>query len=69
VAPEELKRLLESVPDVIDAATVSGSADAVLHMRSHNMGALEDALEVVRKAPNVDHTRTSIVMSKLVIRN
>ena len=69
VAPDELKRLLESVPEVIDAATVSGSADAVLHMRSHNMGALEEALEVVRKANNVDHTRTSIVMSKLVIRN
>jgi DNA-binding Lrp family transcriptional regulator len=68
VAPEELKRLLETVPDVIDAGTVSGSADAVVHMRSHNIAALEDALEAVRNAPNVDHTRTSIVMSKLIFR-
>jgi hypothetical protein len=29
---------------------------------------LEDALEAVRNAPNVDHTRTSIVMSRLIYR-
>jgi DNA-binding Lrp family transcriptional regulator len=68
VAPEELRRLLESVPDVVDAGTVSGSADAIVHMRSRNIGALEDSLEQIRKAANVDHTRTSIVMSRLIYR-
>lgn len=68
VAPEELRRLLESVPDVVDAGTVSGSADAIVHMRSRNIGALEDSLEEIRKAANVDHTRTSIVMSRLIYR-
>ncbi len=68
VAPEELRRLLAAVPDVVDAGTVSGSADAIVHMRSLNIGALEDSLELIRKAPNVDHTRTSIVMSRLIYR-
>ena len=68
VAPDELRRLLEGVPDVIDAGTVSGSADAIVHTRSHNIASLEDALEAVRNAPNVDHTRTSIVMSRLIYR-
>lgn len=68
VAPDELRRLLEGVPDVVDAGTVSGSADAIVHMRSHNIASLEDALEAVRNAPNVDHTRTSIVMSRLIYR-
>lgn len=68
VAPDELRRILESVPDVVDAGTVSGSADAIVHMRSHNIAALEEALEAVRNAPNVDHTRTSIVMSRLIYR-
>jgi len=68
VAPEELRRLLESVPDVVDAGTVSGSADAIVHMRSLNIGALEDSLEEIRKAANIDHTRTSIVMSRLIYR-
>jgi DNA-binding Lrp family transcriptional regulator len=53
---------------VVDAGTVSGSADAIVHMRSHNIASLEDALEAVRNAPNVDHTRTSIVMSRLIYR-
>jgi len=69
VAPEELKRLLSAVPEVVDAGTVSGSADAMVHMRSRDIASLEQALERVRLAPNVDHTRSSIVLSKLIHRS
>ena len=34
VAPEELKRLLRTVPEVVAAATVSGSAAATVHLRA-----------------------------------
>ena len=34
VSPDELRALLDSVPEVVDAGTVTGSADAVVHMRS-----------------------------------
>jgi DNA-binding Lrp family transcriptional regulator len=69
VAPRELKRILSSVPEVVDAGTVTGSADAIVHMRSRDIPSLENALERVRVAPNVDHTRSAIVLSRLVNRN
>jgi DNA-binding Lrp family transcriptional regulator len=69
VAPRELKRILSGVPEVVDAGTVTGSADAIVHMRSRDIPSLEMALERVRVAPNVDHTRSAIVLSRLVDRN
>ncbi len=69
VAPEELKRILSAVPEVVDAGTVTGSADAIVHMRSRDIPSLEIALEKVRIAPNVDHTRSAIVLSRLIHRS
>jgi DNA-binding Lrp family transcriptional regulator len=69
VAPEELKRILTGVPEVVDAGTVTGSADAIVHMRSRDIASLELALERVRNAPNVDHTRSAIVLSRLIHRH
>ena len=68
VAPDELKRILSAVPEVVDAGTVTGSADAIVHMRSRDIASLEVALEKVRLAPNVDHTRSAIVLSHLIHR-
>lgn len=69
VSPDDLRRILSAVPEVVDAGTVSGSADAIVHMRSRDITSLEVALEKLRLAPNVDHTRSSIVLSKLIQRN
>ncbi|MET1044409.1 MAG: Lrp/AsnC family transcriptional regulator [Microbacteriaceae bacterium] len=69
VAPEELRRILNGVPEIVDAGTVTGSADAIVHLRSRDIPSLEDALERVRIAPNVDHTRSAIVLSRLVQRD
>ena len=68
VAPDELRRILSGIPEVVDAGTVTGSADAIVHMRSRDIPSLEDALERVRLAPNVDHTRSAIVLSRLIHR-
>jgi DNA-binding Lrp family transcriptional regulator len=68
VSPPELKRILQDVPEVIDAGTVTGEADAIVHIRSRDIPSLEDALERVRIAPNVDHTRSAIVLSRLIHR-
>ncbi|BAU31174.1 Lrp/AsnC family transcriptional regulator [Microcella alkaliphila] len=68
VSPEDLRRLLSAVPEVVDAGTVTGEADAIVHMRSRDIPSLEEALERVRAAPNVDHTRSAIVFSRLVHR-
>ena len=69
VAPDELRRILSGIPDVVDAGTVTGSADAIVHMRSRDIASLELALERVRVAPNVDHTRSAIVLSRLISRS
>jgi DNA-binding Lrp family transcriptional regulator len=68
VSPSDLKRILSSVPEVINAGTVSGDADAIVHMRAKDIGALEDALERIRITPNVNHTKSSIVLSRLIHR-
>lgn len=68
VAPDELFRILSAVPEVVDAGTVSGSADAMVHIRARDIRGLEAALEKVRLAPNVDHTRSTIVLSRLIQR-
>ncbi len=68
VSPAELRRSLERVPEVVSACTVSGSADALLHMLAADVRHLERALELVRDEPNVDHTVSVIVLSRLIDR-
>ena len=68
VAPSELQRNLERVPEVVGAATVSGTADALVHMLASDVKQLERALERIRDEPNVDHTRSVIVLSRLIDR-
>lgn len=68
VSPEELGRILDGIPEITYAGTVSGSADAIVQLRARSIGALEEALERIRVAPNIDHTRSAIVMSRLINR-
>jgi DNA-binding Lrp family transcriptional regulator len=68
VAPEDLRRSLEKVPEVVGACTVSGDADALVHMLASDVKQLERALERIRDEPNVDHTRSVIVLSRLIDR-
>ena len=48
--------------------SVTGDADAIVHIRSRDIASLEDALERVRVAPNVDHTRSAIILTRLIDR-
>ena len=68
VSPKDLRRSLEQVPEVVGAVTVSGDADALVHMLSSDVKQLERALERIRDEPNVDHTRSVIVLSRLIDR-
>ena len=69
VSPQELRRSLETVPEVVSACTVSGSADALVHVLASDIGHLEQALERIRDERNVDHTETVIVLSRLIDRS
>lgn len=68
VSPQDLRRSLERVPEVVGACTVSGAADALLHMLAADIRHLEHAMERVRQEPNVDHTESVIVLSRLIDR-
>lgn len=68
VAPEELRRSLERVPEVLSACTVSGAADALLHMAARSIRDLEDAMERVRAEAKVIRTESVIVLSRLIDR-
>lgn len=68
VAPSALRRSLQAVPEVVGACTVSGAADALVHMLAEDIKQLERAIERVRDEPNVDHTESTIVLSRLIDR-
>lgn len=68
VAPSALRRSLQAVPEVVGACTVSGAADALVHMLAEDIQQLERAIERVRDEPNVDHTESTIVLSRLIDR-
>lgn len=68
VAAQDLGRSLERVPEVVSACTVSGAADAMVHMLASDIRQLEQAIERVRDEPNIDHTESVIVLSRLVDR-
>ena len=69
ISPDELRRGFAKVPEVHGAATVSGPADAILHLVAEDVRDLERALERVRdETANIAHTNTSIVLSRLVHR-
>lgn len=54
-------------PEVVAAYTVSGEADALVHLRAADIGHLEQALERLRAEPFVSSTRSTIVLSRLSV--
>ncbi|MEV5479470.1 MULTISPECIES: Lrp/AsnC family transcriptional regulator [Streptomyces] len=67
-SPAELRRNLDEIPEVVEACTVSGAADAMLHMLAGDITHLEQAIQRVREAPVIDRTESVIVLSRLINR-
>jgi DNA-binding Lrp family transcriptional regulator len=65
-SPDQLRAATRSHPAVVAAYTVSGEADALVHLRAQNIGHLEQALERLRAEPFVTSTRSMIILSRLV---
>lgn len=68
VLPTWIKQRLEPLPEVVAAYTVSGAADAIVHLRAANIHHLEDALERLRALDIVDRTVSTVVLSTLLER-
>ena len=65
VPPADIKKMLVDIPEVQAAFTVSGDADALLHVRARDMAHFERVLETVRGRDLVRQTRSTVVLSRL----
>ncbi|WP_184841011.1 Lrp/AsnC family transcriptional regulator [Allocatelliglobosispora scoriae] len=64
--PAQIAVAAKRHPEVVGAYTVSGRADALVHLRAADIGHLEAALERLRAEPFVTSTHSMIVLSRLV---
>lgn len=69
VAPSRIREGLLALPEVAAAYTVSGAADAVVHLRAGGIAHLEAALERLRAVAFVDRTVSTVVLSTLLERS
>jgi DNA-binding Lrp family transcriptional regulator len=68
VAPSRIRGHLEGLPEVAAAYTVSGAADAIVHLRAADISHLESALERLRDLEIIDTTVSTVVLSTLLER-
>lgn len=68
VTPGRIRSHLASLPEVAAAYTVSGAADAIVHLRAADIRDLESALERLRGLEIVDRTVSTVVLSTLLDR-
>ncbi|MFV2102246.1 Lrp/AsnC family transcriptional regulator [Micromonospora sp. LOL_024] len=64
--PAQIGVAVRRHPEVIGAYTVSGEADALVHLRAADISHLEEALERLRAESFVTSSRSTIVLSRLV---
>lgn len=67
-SPNDILAAVRRLPEVIAAYTVSGEADAIVHLRTPGMAELEACLEAIRSARMVERTTSVVVLSRLMER-
>ncbi|MCV7353784.1 Lrp/AsnC family transcriptional regulator [Mycobacterium parmense] len=68
IAPDELRAAWVDIPEVVSAATVTGTSDAILRVLARDMGHLEAALERIRSSADVERSESIVVLSNLIDR-
>ncbi|MQA93811.1 MAG: AsnC family transcriptional regulator [Streptosporangiales bacterium] len=64
-AATEIFAGLRRHPEVAAAYTITGDANALIHLRTRDIEHLEETLERLRREPNIVQTKTAIVLSSL----
>ena len=67
-APAAIRAAVDRFPEVVDASTVSGDADAVLRILATDMRHFEQVLEQIGAQPFVARTKSVLVLSPLLRR-
>jgi DNA-binding Lrp family transcriptional regulator len=65
VPPDRMRELVRTIPEVVEAYTVTGEADGILKVRASDTGHFEKILGVIRNHPGVLRTRSALVLSRL----
>ncbi|MBV8931861.1 MAG: Lrp/AsnC family transcriptional regulator [Streptomycetaceae bacterium] len=64
--PRRLAEVVRNYPEITAAMTVTGAADALLHVRATDVGHFEEVLERIRAEPFVRKTLSFMVLSHLL---
>jgi DNA-binding Lrp family transcriptional regulator len=67
-SPAGIAAAVSKYPEVTSAATITGEADALLHIRAADVRHFEQVVERIGAEPFVVRTRSVIVLSRLVSR-
>ena len=67
-SPEEIAAAVRKYPEVADACTITGEADALVHIRAADVKHFERVMERIGAEPFVMRTRSVIVLSRLIER-
>jgi DNA-binding Lrp family transcriptional regulator len=67
-SPGDIAAIAQRHPEVVAGYTVTGEADAMLHLRTSDIRHLEQVLERIRDEQAVSQTRSTVVLSRLVDR-
>ena len=68
IAPDRLRAAWVDIPEVVSAATVTGTSDAILHVLARDMRHLEEALERIRSSADIERSESIVVLSNLIER-
>jgi DNA-binding Lrp family transcriptional regulator len=67
-SPADIAAAVSKYPEVTGAATITGEADALLHIRAADVRHFEEVVEHISAEPFVVRTKSVIVLSRLVSR-
>lgn len=65
VPPDRMRDLVRSIPEVVEAYTVTGESDGILKVRASDTGHFERVLGTIRNHPGIIRTRSALVLSRL----
>ena len=69
ISPEQLRAAWVNMPEVVSAATVTGTADAIVHVLARDMRHLESTLEQIRSSGDIERSESIVVLSNLIDRS
>lgn len=65
-SPQDIAMAVANSPEIVSACTITGEADALLHIRATDMRHVERVIERIASEEFVVRTKSAIVLSRLV---